>query len=158
LEGQDISVLRPLFKDLQEYYKNLAARGQKDGSVTGPVRIANAFKRLGKLCRQMGDLAGASEALNKGEELYRHASARRPGRAVRLDHARLLTERGQLLRELGQFQQAEDDYRTGLGILDGLLAEDKASLDYLRAKAELLHWKGALLGGRGRLDRAPAAA
>src|SRR5204863_449106 len=78
------------------------------------------------------------EALDRADELYAQGGG---AGAIRLKRAQVRQQRGEVLRELDEFDRSAGEYQEGLRLLEGLAGEGQAGE---RVWGDLQHSRGVL--------------
>ena len=114
------------------FYEDFATdTGQDEESRAA---VANAQRRVGTICAQLGQYADAEAAYRRSRDLFAGLAAELPNKPVyrfELGHTRVAL--GYLLGMSGQFDEAESEVRQGLELFGKLEADFPGETDYRKS-------------------------
>jgi serine/threonine protein kinase/tetratricopeptide (TPR) repeat protein len=114
-----------------------------------------AYDDLGFLREGLGESDQAVADFEKSREIFQRLAERFPDKSgYRLRLAETRNSRGAVLKDLGRFDAAEQEFRQALTQMDALLSAAGAAIEHFESRARIQGNLGALMRDSGRLPEA----
>jgi eukaryotic-like serine/threonine-protein kinase len=144
-----------------EFYRKLRddLRAGNDARPGAQAELAEAYRRLASLTREIGSDADALTALDEAAAILEPLS-REPPPALRIkllkDLSKSLVARGALRRQNGRGEAADEDYQRARDLLEGLVRDDPGDASHHKDLAQLLFSVNFVQASAGDADAALA--
>lgn len=143
----------PRLEKMFEVFSRMSARRPENKKYKRD--LSTAYDNLGMALRLNGNLNKSLELLDKNLQTRRRVvESDTADRESQGDLAEVLMERAKTLAEMKDFREAFADFREALQIMDALIAEDDANMEFHRRRFEIFFAYAEALLLRGEKQKA----